>query len=140
MTKPLTNRLAFATTILTAALTAPVALAAHAPYHVDVHIGQLSVNATKGQAAFNQTCAQCHGDNAQGSEKGPPLIHAIYNPGHHGNQAIYNAVLHGAQQHHWPFGDMPPQKVGFADVANIVQFIREVQVQNGIKTEQHMMR
>ena len=118
----------------------PLAIAAHAPYHVDVRIGQLSVNAAKGQAAFNQTCAKCHGENAQGSDQGPPLIHSIYNPGHHGNQAIYNAVLRGAQQHHWRFGDMPPQKVGFADLANIVQFIREVQVQNGIKTQEHVMR
>lgn len=28
-----------------------------------------------------------------GTRKGPPLVHPIYNPGHHGNQAIYNAVL-----------------------------------------------
>lgn len=116
------------------------AVASHAPSHVDVTVGPLSARALKGQQAFNGICAECHGVNGQGSDKGPPLIHPIYNPGHHGNQSIYNAALHGVQQHHWPFGNMPPQKVSFGELANIVQFIREVQVENGIKTEAHVMQ
>ncbi|WP_162224912.1 c-type cytochrome [Neptunomonas antarctica] len=73
---------------------------------MDVKIGALSESAQKGQLAFNHTCSECHGDNAEGSLKGPPLIHGIYNPGHHSNQSVISAVRKGVQQHHWPYGDM----------------------------------
>lgn len=121
-------------------LTSPVVLAEHFNGHVDVRIGALSESAQKGQLAFNRTCAACHGNNGEGSLKGPPLIHALYNPGHHSNQSFNSAVRNGVQQHHWPYGDMPAQKgVGFSDMASIVKFVREVQQQNGIVLRDHEM-
>lgn len=112
----------------------------HARDHVNVKVPPLSDLVLKGQRAFNATCAECHGVNGQGgTQKGPPLIHPIYNPGHHSNQAIYNAVLNGVRQHHWPYGNMPPQKVSFSELVNIVNFLRETQQHNGIKTEAHQM-
>jgi mono/diheme cytochrome c family protein len=96
--------------------------------------------ATKGQVVFNASCASCHGVNAAGGIGGPPLIHNIYNPGHHANKSFTNAVRNGVRQHHWKFGDMPPQKhIAFGDLVFLMKFIREVQQQNGITTVVHKM-
>lgn len=113
----------------------------HLQDHVRVKVGVLSPQALQGQEIFNANCAKCHGENgAGGTHKGPPLIHDIYNPGHHGNQAFYSAVHNGARAHHWPFGDMPAQpQVGFSEMPLLIRFIREVQEQNGIVRREHRM-
>ena len=112
----------------------------HNKSHVNVELGELSAKASKGQVVFNSNCASCHGVNAAGGSGGPPLIHTIYNPGHHGNKAFVSAVRNGVNQHHWTFGNMPPQRqVAFGDMVFLMKFIREVQEQNGIKTMAHKM-
>ena len=100
---------------------------------VDVLAATLSQEAMQGETLFNASCAECHGENAAGSDQGPPLIHDIYNPGHHSDQAFYLAVASGSRQHHWEFGDMPPQpQVTVEEVSMIIRYIREVQAANGI--------
>ena len=112
----------------------------HFQGHVQVKVGQLSAQEKQGQSEFNTHCAECHGSNGAGTRKGPPLIHDIYNPGHHSNRSFFAAVRKGVTQHHWPYGDMPAQKqVGFAEMGQIVKFIRTVQEQNGIKKRAHTM-
>jgi mono/diheme cytochrome c family protein len=112
----------------------------HKQSHVDVSVGELSPLASKGQLVFNTNCASCHGVNAAGGIGGPPLIHDIYNPGHHANGAFINAIRNGVRQHHWQFGNMPPQRhIVFGDMVFLMKFIREVQQQNGIKTKAHKM-
>lgn len=107
---------------------------------LQVIVSELTVAASKGQLVFNTNCASCHGINARGGTGGPPLIHNIYNPGHHSNEAFVRAVRNGVQQHHWQFGNMPPQKqVAFGDMVFLLKFIRQVQQQNGIKTVAHKM-
>lgn len=118
----------------------PAVLAEHFNGHVNVKVDTLSPAAQKGQQAFNSTCASCHGNNGEGSLQGPPLIHDIYNPGHHSNKSFYSAVRNGVQQHHWPYGYMPAQTgVGFSEMTAIVKFVREVQQQNGIVRREHKM-
>jgi mono/diheme cytochrome c family protein len=86
-----------------------------------------------GERAFNATCAACHGENAAGTEVGPPLVHRIYEPSHHADYAFDMAVANGVRAHHWKFGNMPPQpEVTKADVATIVTYVRELQRANGI--------
>jgi mono/diheme cytochrome c family protein len=112
----------------------------HKQSHVDVEVGHLSSTASKGQVVFNTNCASCHGIDAAGGIGGPPLIHNIYNPGHHSNASFIRAVRNGVKQHHWQFGDMPPQKhVAFGDMVFLMKFIREIQQQNGIKVMDHDM-
>ncbi len=107
---------------------------------VSVKVPTLSQPAKAGKAAFDATCAQCHGANAAGSDKGPPLVHDIYNPGHHADYAFVLAAQRGVRQHHWPFGDMPPQpQVSEADIGAIVRYIRELQAANGIGYRPHNM-
>jgi len=62
----------------------------------------------RGQMLYDEYCSSCHGAQLNGSDKGPPLIHAFYKPSHHGDEAFYRAALQGTRQHHWNFGDMPP--------------------------------
>lgn len=94
----------------------------------------LSENATVGKRAYTAKCASCHGANAEGQNGvAPPLIHKIYEPSHHGDEAFQRAAAVGVQAHHWPFGDMPPvEGVTRADVKMIIAYIREVQRANGI--------
>lgn len=100
----------------------------------------LSAVAAEGKRAFTQNCASCHGSNANGTDRGPPLINKIYNPGHHSDEAIYRAVAQGSRQHHWRFGDMPAQShVPHETVKQIIAYIREMQIANGIKYEPHRM-
>ena len=107
---------------------------------VAVRVPELSTMAMKGQVAFDANCAQCHGKNASGTDKGPPLIHNIYNPGHHGDRAFLIAAKRGVRRHHWPYGNMPPQpQVSNTQLTAIVKYVRELQVANGIATKPHNM-
>ena len=100
----------------------------------------LSLTAQKGLIAFNANCAKCHGQNAAGTDQGPPFIHNIYNPGHHADEAFFLAAQNGVRAHHWPFGNMPPQpQVSPGDIAAIIAFVRELQAANGITAQPHAM-
>lgn len=107
---------------------------------VDVTLPPLTEIATEGQVLFDNNCASCHGLNGSGTKAGPPLIHDIYNPGHHSDKAFYQAVKTGVKQHHWPYGNMPARStVSTSDVAKIVTYVREVQKANGINYKPHRM-
>jgi len=94
----------------------------------------LSEQAQIGARAFEAKCAACHGVNAAGREgAGPPLIHKIYEPSHHGDGAFLVAATNGVRQHHWSFGNMPPvEGITQVEVKSIVTYVREVQRANGI--------
>ena len=86
-----------------------------------------------GEELFNRNCASCHGAHGGGTNQGPPLVHRVYEPGHHSDQAFYLATRNGVAAHHWRFGNMPAQpQVSDADVAAIVGYVRWVQRQAGI--------
>tara|TARA_R110002049_G_scaffold44333_4_gene129934 strand:- start:10374 stop:10781 length:408 start_codon:yes stop_codon:yes gene_type:complete len=97
--------------------------------------GTLSAEATEGKGIFDTKCAACHGESAAGRDGvGPPLVHKIYEPGHHGDRAFLAAATTGVRQHHWPFGNMPPvEGVTLEEVAKIVVYVRELQRANGIE-------
>ncbi len=90
--------------------------------------------AQEGAALFATNCAACHGQDAAGSDKGPPLIHKMYEPGHHADASFYRAVSQGVRSHHWSFGNMPPIP-GISDgkVRRIVVYVRELQRAAGIQ-------
>ncbi len=90
--------------------------------------------AQMGKRAFEATCAACHGDNAAGQDGvAPPLVHKIYEPGHHSDMAFFMAVDNGVRAHHWSFGNMPPVAgLTKGDVKAIVAYVRELQRENGI--------
>ena len=95
----------------------------------------LSARAQLGRKTYDANCASCHGRNAAGQDGiAPPLVHIIYEPGHHGDESFQRAAARGVRAHHWRFGDMPPvEGLGRRDVAAIVAYVRELQRANGIR-------
>lgn len=86
-----------------------------------------------GLEKFQSMCAQCHGQWANGTDKGPPLIHGYYVPSHHSDEAFYRAILQGSPMHHWTFGDMPPVSGATTqDAQNITGFLRWLQQYQGL--------
>lgn len=98
----------------------------------------LMPNPAQGKALFQRHCAACHGTdlmgNGKGDKKGPPLLHKIYEPSHHGDAAFQLAAKNGVVAHHWKFGDMPPVPgVTPDDVAHITAYVRAEQRKVGIR-------
>jgi mono/diheme cytochrome c family protein len=87
----------------------------------------------EGAVLYAANCAVCHGSDLEGADRGPPLLHAIYAPNHHGDEAFQRAVAAGVAPHHWGFGPMPPMPTLDRDeVAAIIAFIRAEQQAAGI--------
>lgn len=95
---------------------------------------ELSGNAQIGKTIFDAKCATCHGSNAAGQNGvAPPLVHKIYEPSHHSDEAFILAAQNGVRSHHWRFGDMPPvEGVTVGDVKMVAAYVRELQRANGI--------
>ena len=94
----------------------------------------LMPNAAAGKQLFAKHCAACHGADLKGSDKGPPLLHKIYEPAHHADAAFQLAAANGVRAHHWKFGDMAPVKgVTPDDVAHITAYVRMEQRKIGIQ-------
>lgn len=87
-----------------------------------------------GEEPYNKRCSICHGSAGIGTAMGPPLVHKIYEPGHHGDASFYMAVARGVGSHHWGFGNMPPiQGVTKEEVGDIISYVRALQREKGIK-------
>src|SRR3546814_14291943 len=100
---------------------------------VNVAVPTLSPVAVAGRVAFNANCAQCHGKSGVGTKQGPPLLHDIYNPGHHADEAFRYAVRQGVRQHHWPYGNMPSQpQVTDPKLQEIVRYVRALPEATGL--------
>ncbi len=86
-----------------------------------------------GERLFNANCGTCHGQLALGTDRGPPLVHIIYEPSHHADMAFVVAAERGVRAHHWQFGDMAPvPSVTRDQIDSIVAYIRYLQREVGI--------
>ncbi|WP_029042279.1 c-type cytochrome [Cucumibacter marinus] len=93
----------------------------------------MTATAQTGEALFGQYCRSCHGDQAAGTDQGPPLVHKIYEPSHHPDAAFYLAAQNGVRAHHWRYGDMPPvEGITEVEIAPIIDYVRAIQRANGI--------
>lgn len=101
---------------------------------VKVAVPEFSAAESLGGQFYTAKCAACHGENGAGRNGiGPPLVHKIYEPNHHGDMAFLLAARNGVPSHHWPFGNMPPvQGVTDGEVKQIVSYIRALQRANDI--------
>ena len=103
------------------------------PRQMRVPVTEDMAQIKKGKSLFSRNCMRCHGPEAKGSRIGPPLVHKIYEPSHHGDAAFFMAVSRGVRSHHWKFGDMQPVPgVAPEEVALIVQYVRWLQRKAGI--------
>jgi mono/diheme cytochrome c family protein len=95
--------------------------------------GAASVDEARGEQLFDANCAMCHGPAGTGTTSGPPLVHEIYEPGHHSDEAFQLAVAQGSPQHHWDFGPMPSiAGLDRDEVADITAYVRTLQRDAGI--------
>jgi mono/diheme cytochrome c family protein len=87
----------------------------------------------RGEALYLRHCVQCHGPEASGTERGPPLVHRVYEPRHHSDYAFILAIRQGVRAHHWRFGDMPPVE-GITDEEAwlVIAYLRDLQQAAGI--------
>lgn len=86
-----------------------------------------------GERLFDANCARCHGPRGTGTQQGPPLVHRVYEPSHHGDAAFQLAAAQGVVAHHWRFGAMPPvPNVTPDQVERIVAYVRWLQREAGI--------
>lgn len=90
--------------------------------------------AEPGAAAYQSNCASCHGADLRGTDKGPSHLSIVYEPNHHGDDSFRSAILNGAQQHHWTFGDMAAIP-GLADdeIDDVIAYIRSEQMRQGVE-------
>jgi mono/diheme cytochrome c family protein len=86
-----------------------------------------------GETLFNQNCGGCHGNLAMGTTLGPPLVHIIYEPSHHSDEAFRRAASLGVVPHHWSFGPMPRITTVTPDqIDQIIAYVRWLQEKAGI--------
>jgi mono/diheme cytochrome c family protein len=84
--------------------------------------------AAEGEVLYQASCAECHGSDLRGTDKGPSHLSIVYEPNHHGDAVFALAIINGVRQHHWPFGDMEPvDGLDDADIERIVAYVRENQ-------------
>ena len=94
----------------------------------------LMPNAARGATLYAEKCASCHGADLRGTDQGPPFLHRIYEPAHHGDISFQLAVRYGVRAHHWKFGDMKPVPgLSADDVAHVTAYVRSRQRRAGIR-------
>ena len=87
-----------------------------------------------GASLYSVNCAECHGSDLRGTDKGPSHLSAIFEPNHHADGAFVFAVQNGVRAHHWKFGDMPPiDGLSPDDVSAIIAYVRETQRVEGFE-------
>jgi mono/diheme cytochrome c family protein len=96
-------------------------------------VASAPVELRDGEQKFNANCSRCHGMGGAGTPQGPPFLHKVYEPNHHGDAAFHQAAAKGVKAHHWQFGDMPKiDAVSPDDVDQIVKYMRWIQKEAGI--------
>ncbi|PCI40338.1 MAG: cytochrome C [Rhodospirillaceae bacterium] len=100
----------------------------------DIKLPAFNLTEKRGEAAYTENCAACHGERTVGTDQGPPFLHRVYVPGHHGDAAFYSAAKIGVRQHHWQFGNMPPlPDISDGTMKSIIAYIRGIQSVNGFE-------
>ncbi len=90
-----------------------------------------SRSANEGAPAYDHFCSHCHGSEGQGGDRGPPLVHPLYDIGGRTDLMYFTAIRRGAAEKHWEFGPMPPvRNITPRQASAVVGFIAELQAFN----------
>ena len=82
----------------------------------------------RGEATYGANCAQCHGGDLSGTERGPSLLDPVYGPDQLTDAAFADAIRNGVEEQRWDFGPMPANgAIGDAQVDAIIEFVRSAQ-------------
>jgi mono/diheme cytochrome c family protein len=84
--------------------------------------------ADRGEAIYGANCAQCHGDDLAGTERGPSLLAAAYRRDELPDAAIADAIRNGVDARLWDYGPMPANgALSDAQIDAVVEFLRAQQ-------------
>jgi mono/diheme cytochrome c family protein len=84
-------------------------------------------------AGLVEECADCHGRLAQGTARGPNLIHADYGPGKRSDDQFRRSVREGLPDQRG-YGEMPAMPgVSRRNLDRMIVLLRELQRANGIR-------
>ena len=61
----------------------------------------------RGEAIYGANCAQCHGAELAGTDRGPSLLDPIYGPAQLSDAEFADSIRNGVEQRLWEFGEMP---------------------------------
>jgi mono/diheme cytochrome c family protein len=61
----------------------------------------------RGGAIYRANCAQCHGADLAGTDRGPSLLDPIYGPTQLDDAEFADAIRNGVEERLWEFGPMP---------------------------------
>ena len=90
--------------------------------------------ASRGAALYEASCAECHGSDLRGTDRGPSHLSIVYEPGHHPDASFRGAIEQGVRAHHWDFGDMDPVPgLDDEEIDLIIAFVREQQATHGFE-------
>jgi mono/diheme cytochrome c family protein len=88
----------------------------------------------QGVDLYQSSCASCHGADLRGTDKGPSHLSIVYEPNHHGDDSFRSAIVNGAQQHHWNFGDMAAiPGLDDDEIDDIIAYVRSEQERQGFE-------
>mgnify|MGYP001823860090 FL=1 len=79
----------------------------------------------RGEAIYGANCAQCHGADLSGSDRGPSLLEPVYGPGQLSDADVADAIRSGVDEELWEFGPMPGNgAITDAQIEAIIAFVR----------------
>ena len=91
-------------------------------------IAALPAEAKAGHDTYLARCADCHGPRAEGTDRGPSLLHPAYRAEAMGDAAYRAAVRRGVRARLWGYGDMPAiPGVPGEELDAVIAFLRAVQ-------------
>lgn len=82
----------------------------------------------RGEAIYQANCAQCHGGDLAGTERGPSLLEPIYGPEQLTDDEFADAIRSGVDEERWDFGPMPANgAISDEQIDLILTFVRTQQ-------------
>ena len=82
----------------------------------------------RGEATYGANCAQCHGGDLSGTDRGPSLLDPVYGPDQLTDAEFADAIRNGVEEQLWEFGPMPANgAIGDAQIDAIIEFVRSEQ-------------
>ncbi len=79
----------------------------------------------RGEAIYGANCAQCHGSDLTGTERGPSLLDPIYGPDELSDDEFAGAIRNGVDEKRWEFGPMPANgAITDEQIEAILAFVR----------------
>ncbi|HUS42718.1 MAG TPA: cytochrome c [Ilumatobacteraceae bacterium] len=82
----------------------------------------------RGEVIYGANCAQCHGGDLAGTDRGPSLLEPIYGPDQLSDDQFADSIRNGVDEERWEFGPMPANgAITDEQIEAILTFVRAEQ-------------